>query len=193
MKRIVLVIMLMALEASAGPFKETLAKPDIEAIVKAIQAALPKVDQAAVKQCQPYLDAYNKDPEGSLDKVGAGAACFRAAGSIASAIQLWRTVETYDGDATRKRDAIRGLASAYEAAADFSQAAAYAEKYVAEYGRDKDAPDLLSRAICIRRQLGDAEAAERDVKRWRGTLKTKIDPDTLCDHLRPIAMPAKAP
>jgi len=23
--------------------------------------------------------------------------------------------------------------------------------------------------------------------------KTKIDPDTLCDHLRPIAMPAKAP
>jgi len=31
------------------------------------------------------------------------------------------------------------------------------------------------------------------VKRWRGMRKTKIDPDTLCDHLRPIAMPAKAP
>ena len=185
--------MLVALEASAGPYKETLAKPDIEAIVKAIQAALPKVDQVAVKQCQPALDAYNKDPEGSVDKLGAGAACFRAAGSIGTAIRLWRTVEQYDRDATRKRDAIRGLASAYEAAADFSHAADYAERYLAEYGRDKDASDLLARAICIRRQLGDADAAERDVKRWRGTFKTKIDPDTLCDHLRPIAMPAKAP
>jgi len=109
--------MLVTFEASAGPFHETLAKQAIEAIVKAIQAALPKVDQAAAKQCEPTLDAYNKDPEGNLDKLGTGAACFRAAGSLAAAIQLWRTVEQYDRNATRKRDAIRSLASAYETAA----------------------------------------------------------------------------
>ena len=193
MKSIVLVLMLVTLEANAGPFKETLAKQDIEMIVKAVQAALPKVDQVAVKQCQPYLDAYNKDPEGGVDKLGAGAACFRAAGSLGTAIQLWRTVERYDRDVTRKRDAIRGLALTYEAVAYFAQAAEYGEKYIREYGRDKESPDLLSRAICIHRQLGHVDEAERDVKRWRGMLKTKSDPDMLCDHLRPIAMPATPP
>jgi hypothetical protein len=198
MTRALVIVLAVAAPAAAGPFKETLKRDEIVAIEKAIQDALPKPDPAIVKKCQVELDAYNKAPDAAdaLDHVTAAATCFRSAGSLGAAIQMWNIVAKYASStkmAVQKRDATHELAIAYEAAAMFDDAAKFDEQFVKTYGKDDDdTRERLAHAICIRRQLGDEREATSDAAYWTHIFRrVKLDANTLCDSLRPIAMPAK--
>ncbi|HEY1552680.1 MAG TPA: hypothetical protein VGG28_32850 [Kofleriaceae bacterium] len=192
MKRAAVLGVLIASSAFANPYPETLPQADIDAIVAAIQKALPPIDQTAVAKCQAFLDAYNKAPEApdAVKHVLDGGKCFRAAGALGMALIEFNTTAKYDHGELRHA-AIRELGPAYEAAAYFDRAATYDEQVASDYAKDADANDRLQRALCIRRQLGDATRANRDADTWQRA--TKRDPNLACDGLRPIAMPAAKP
>ncbi len=189
MKRAAVVGVLIASTALADPFPETLAQADLDSISDAIRKALPPVDGTKVKHCQAFYDAYNKAPAApdAVKHILDAAACFREAGALGVAITSWTTVVKY-GSAAEKRVAIHELGPAYEAAAVFDRAATFDEQFATDDATDPDANDRLQRALCIRRQLGDAPNANRDADVWQRA--TKLDPNLACDGLRPIAMPS---
>jgi hypothetical protein len=191
--RNILLLLLLTAPAAAAPFKETVPAKDRDAIVKAVRAALPPINAAATPACQLALDKYNKDPQANLDSAFDAATCYRSAGNVGIAVLLWRTYYTYGSDGAKKRDALRALASGYEAVARFDEAAGYAEKFAAEFAGEQDAAERLIRATCIRRQLGQQKEANADMKQLTTAFKIQVDPDTLCDAVRPIAMPAQKP
>lgn len=189
--RFPLVLVILTSTAFAGEFKETVAPADREAIVKAIQGNLPPVDKAAVeKKCQPMLDEYNKAPEASVDKAFEAATCLKAAGSLGAAITTFKLYQRYGKDPAKQKDTLRGLASAYEAAAYFAEAAATNEELAKTYAGEKDAKERLVRATCLRRQLGEDDAAKKDALLLERQFKMKTG-DALCAKVKPIAMPAK--
>lgn len=188
---VVLVLVLSAVAAHAAPYKETLSKAEVDAIVKATQDALPKVDPA-VSKCSVYLDNYNKDPEHNIGQIPLAAKCFRAAGALSAAITNWNTVIKYIPNSKDALEATRELGRAYEAAAIYDRAAEAYERYAKIYAGEKDAKELMTRAVCIRRQLGDSRA-DADTKYLVQTFRYPPDPDAVCDNVRPIAMPAKSP
>lgn len=185
----VLLPILAATAASAAPFQETLAPKQRDAIVAAIRAAIPPADAAATARCQPSLDAYNQAPIANLDKTLEAAPCMHAAGNFGVAIVLWRTYVTYGSDRAKKHDALVSLAAAYEHVGGFREAAMYAEQYAADFAAEADARARLTRAMCIRRQLGDVDEAHRDAKQLRASHEIDTAPEELCASIRPIAMP----
>ena len=190
--RLPLALVLLSSTAFAGEFKETLPKAEIRAISEAIQKNLPPVDKAAVPTCQALLDEYNKDPDNSVDKVFEAATCFRAAGSLGSAIRMFQLYQTYGKDKAKQRDALRALADTHEAAAFFWEAASENEQFARKYAGEKDAKERMVRAACIRRQLGDDREAKADGAYLERMPKGKITADdALCLNVRPIVMPAK--
>jgi hypothetical protein len=109
------------------------------------------------------------------------------------ALHLWRMYDSIGTDRDKKRDALRTVAITYEAVAVFDQPAAYGERYATEYGDAKDASERLVRAMCIRRQLGHADEAKRDAKRLTTSFNIATAVETLCEKVRPIAMPGAKP
>ena len=188
--------MLLAIPASAEPFKETLPRGERLAIPEAIQKALPKVDQAAAKECEAKYEPKKLEPTTDPDRAADAAACFRKAGSLGVAILLWRTVRIKAPRAKLKAEMVRDLAVAYEAAGQFDDAASSYLDYLFLYYEDnptgprrpKDAVELLTRTTCIYRQLGIEDGARRAFSELQRVSKT-IASETLCDHVRPIAMP----
>ncbi|MFT3699971.1 MAG: hypothetical protein QM831_42900 [Kofleriaceae bacterium] len=173
-------LLVVVANVEAAPPKQV-PPADEKKIVEALQAALPPVDQARSKACQPFLDAYNKDPEhGDAEVVKAGT-CFGEAGAIGLAIQMWNTVKKYQ---PRNAEAPHQLGVLYERAAMFSEAAANDEAFYA-MGVTADSKAALARAACIDFQLGLTAAAQKDVK------ALGANADTLCDAIHPIEMPAK--
>jgi hypothetical protein len=184
---------LLASSALAGPFKETLTTKEREAIVKALQTALPARNEAAEAKCQPLLDAYNAGPLRDFEKSFDAAACFRRAGNLGVALVLWRLYDEDGTDRAKKRDVLRSLATDFELAGGFTQAATYGERYASEFADANDAPKLLIRALCIRRQLGQTAEATRDAKLLISAHHIADAPERLCESVRPIAMPSKTP
>ncbi len=176
---------------AAAPYKETLSKSDVTSIVSARQAALPKV-APDVSQCNTFLDTYNKGPEHDIEQADLAAKCFRTAGSLGLAIQNWIVFLRYAPNGPNASDAWRELGSACEAAALFDRAADAYETFAKKYGADKHAKDLMIRATCIRRQLGDTHADD-DFAYLNRSVRPALDSATLCDYVRPIAMPTAAP
>src|SRR5215212_5429522 len=109
--------------AHAAPFREQLTKDEIKAASDAAVAALPKVNTAAATDCQnkhqPQLIA--EDPK--AEHIAAAARCFRAAGSLGAAIQLWRGLTQNYARSKESVEATRELGPAYEAAGQFPEAA----------------------------------------------------------------------
>lgn len=184
-----LVLALVAPALAAPAFKETLTRADREKIVKAIQAKLPPVDKAAVAKCQTMLDAFNKAPETSGDKLPEIGKCLRDAGSLGAAIQMWKMYVMKGKEGAAKRDVTLDLAKAYEAAGMFYEAAETYEKFAKKYGDKKAGAGELTRSICIRRQIGDVDAVTQQQKLLLRMFKVTTDPDALCASIRPIAMP----
>ncbi|MBL9014076.1 MAG: hypothetical protein JNL83_07860 [Myxococcales bacterium] len=187
-----LLLVLVASTAFAGEFAETIPRADREAIVKAIQANLPPVDKAAVRACQPLLDEYNKAPDQSADKAFEAAGCLVKAGSLGAGIQTYKLYERYGKDALKRKETLRALATSYEMAGYFSEAAEAGERYAKMFATEKDAKERLVRAICIRRQLGDDREAKAAGMYLQRQFRTKPDA-ALCATVRPIAMPATKP
>ncbi|HEY4180680.1 MAG TPA: hypothetical protein VGM90_27735 [Kofleriaceae bacterium] len=199
MQRFVFIAAILATAtAYAGPFKETLSKDEITKAVKAVQAALPPVDAAARTKCQPMLDEYNSAPESKPGLILSAAECFRAAGALGASIMMFQTAYKYPVKG-KGAETLRELAAAQEAAAIYDGAAEHYEAYWGDYGpgtleAQADAAMFLVRATCIRRQLGDESHANADFKSLASAdHKTRYDANKLCDAIRPIAMPAKAP
>jgi lipopolysaccharide biosynthesis regulator YciM len=188
MKRAGVAVILVASTAAAAPFPETLPQADLDAITDAVRKALPPVDQTAVKKCQVFYDAYNKQPDApdAVQHVLDGAMCFRAAGALGAAITAFNTTVKY-GSAEQKHAALHELGPAFEAAALFDRAAASDEQLATSYAKAADANERLQRALCIRRQLGDVTNAKRDADVWQHA--TNQDPNLACDGLRPIKLP----
>jgi tetratricopeptide (TPR) repeat protein len=208
MIRLVTIIgLLVASTATAGPFKETLSRADRDAIVQAIQSALPKVDKTAFDQCRARYDPLTIAPDTDPDTAADAAACYRKAGNLGLAISSWKLVRQRAPRSKLKPEMVRELAVTYEAAADFRAAAIAYEDYIELYYENhqftpggaspSDAGVVLTRAACIYRQLGEdlgaRRATEKLVRIATRKTKTVIDPDTMCDQVRPIAMPAKTP
>jgi len=187
MKTIALSLVLMAFSTAFAAPPKKLSSSDLQKIVDARRAALPAVDRAKTARCQPMLDAYNKDPEHGDEQLVDAARCFSDAGAVAAAISSWQVVVKYMPSKPAAKEATRALGDLYERAADFPRAAEWDENYWAHYPSEPDAKQVLTRAACIRFQLGDNEHATRDVKSLRG------DAATLCDAIRPIEMPKRAP
>ncbi len=191
MLRVLALAVALTATAAAAPYKEALSKPEIEAIVSAVHAALPKVS-ASVSKCTAMFDAYNKDPEHGIEQTALAARCFRNAGALGQAIQSWIVFLRYAPNSPNAIEAQRDLGNACEAAALFDRAADAYETFAKKYAADKHAKDLMIRATCIRRQLGDAKADD-DLTYLTRSFRPAIDSATLCDSIRPIAMPAAAP
>jgi hypothetical protein len=191
MIRSIALVLVLCGVADAGPYKETLTKAEVAAIVKATQDALPKVDPGVTK-CNVYLDGYNKDPEHNIDQIPLAAKCFRAAGALSAAITNWNVFIKYEPSSKDAVEATRELGRAYEAGGFFDRAADSYETYAKKYAGEKDAKDLMTRAVCIRRQLGDTKA-DADANYLVRVFKGPTDADALCDQVRPIAMPTKTP
>src|SRR5262249_46799714 len=138
-------------------------------------------------QHQQQLDAQDPKP----DEIAAAARCFRAAGSLGLAIQLWRLVTDRYPAAKEAVEATRELGPAYEAAGRVADAAHWNDVYAKKYAGEKDAADRMTRAVCTWRQLGMAEDADRGFKYLRATWgkKRTLDSATLCDQVRPIVVP----
>ncbi|HEY4059029.1 MAG TPA: hypothetical protein VGM39_20580 [Kofleriaceae bacterium] len=198
MRNLVIATILASATAYAGPFKETLSKEEIAQITKAVQAALPPIDATARTKCQPLLDEYNKAPEAKTELVMEAAKCLRSAGALGAAVIAFKTAYKYPAKG-QAPEALRLAADGEEAAAFYDSAASDYEGYYAQYGVTPgitDATTLMIRATCIRRQLGDEEKANKDLGSLNLTpklnkAKPKYDGNTLCDTIRPIAMPAK--
>jgi len=179
---VVLAILLSAAAPAAA--SERLTKEELEAAVKAAQARLPPVDTAAAAKCSAL-------PVASAAEMQAAAVCFRAAGSLGRAIQLWHRIAMGPSDDV-VRDAVWQLGPAFEAAGDYRQSAERHSDYASRFGAQKDAPERLIRAICTWRQLGDDERAGRgfqQLRRWWKKYST-ADPVTLCASVRPIVPPS---
>jgi len=185
---ITLAAALAAAPAHAEPYPEQLTKDQIEAAAKAVQDALPKVDQVASKKCVAM-------PQDTVAEQVAAAACLRSAGAIGAAIMFWKhaiqtgTAEAGSADAVKA--AARAIGPAYEAAGMYDPAATAYNDYGRRYTAEADAPDQLIRAICTWRQLGAATDAARGFKFLRSMRrKVKRDEVTLCRAVQPIAVPA---
>lgn len=178
--------------AHAAPFREQLTRDEIHAASDAAVAALPKVDAAAVKQCE---DRHKLDPQDPKpDELAAAARCFRGSGNLGLAIRLWQTLVQRHPATPQATEATRALGPAFEAAGRFDDAARWSSDYAKKYPREGDALERMTRAVCTWRQLGRVDEAERGFLYLRATwgAKRKLDADTLCDQVRPIVVPPKA-
>jgi hypothetical protein len=133
------VVAVIAGLAHAAPYREQLTRDEIKAASDAAVAALPKVDTSAATQCQnkhqPQLIVQDPKPE----DVAAAARCFRAAGRLGAAIQLWRGLTQNYARSKEAAEATRALGPAYEAAGRFDEAAQWNVTYAKKYGGEKDA------------------------------------------------------
>ncbi len=191
MSRVLVVTLALTATVSAAPYKEALSKPQITAITTAVRAALPKV-APDTSMCSLILDEYNKDPQHEIERTALAAKCFRTAGALGAAIHNWIVFLRYAPKSPNASEAQRDLGSACEAAALFDRAADAYETFAKNYAGDKHAKDLMIRATCIRRQLGDTHADD-DFAYLTRSFRPALDSATLCDSIRPIAMPAAAP
>jgi hypothetical protein len=102
---------------------------------------------------------------------------------------MWNRILAQYPKAPEAKDAYHQLGPAYEAAGFYDKAASAYDIYNELYVRDADR-DLEVRAVCMWEQLGDDTSAAKGVahltKAWP---KVKVDPDHLCDTVRPIAVP----
>jgi hypothetical protein len=185
-------VVLTSTVASASPeqFKEQLSKDEIAAAELAARKRLPPVDKAAAEKCRAR-------PMPSAEELAAFATCARAAGSLGGAIKAWEEIVYKHRGHAVETEALRNLGPAYEAAGRFSDAAKWHVTYVHRYGPGElnaarsRAPQLI-RAICIWRQLGMSKEAEREFQMLRTYPKYRtVDSATLCDSVRPIAVPAQ--
>ncbi len=178
--------------AHAAPFREQLTRDEIKAASDAVVAALPKVDVAAARQCEAtHKQALSADAK--PDELAAAARCYRAAGSLGLAIQLWRILIQRHPVTKEAMEGSRALGPAYEAAGQFEEAAKSNVTYAKKYAAEQDARERMTRAVCTWRQLGLADDAERGYQFLHATWgrKHKLDPATLCDQVRPIVVPPK--
>jgi hypothetical protein len=171
--------------AETRKLKEQLTKDEIAAATKAARDRLPPVDPHAVKKCSA-MPATTAAERHDL------ALCYRAAGSLGASIAVWKVViQDRDTKGPRKAAMVQ-LAAALEAAGSYADAATIHSEYAKIYGAEADAADHMIRAICIWRQLGVADEAERGFAFLAKLMKKKTpDGEKLCDSVRPIVPPAK--
>jgi hypothetical protein len=178
-----------AVTALADPAPIKLTRAQIIAASDAAKKQLPPVDKAQAAQCQKSVDAYNANP--SVTPLMTAAACYRTAGSLGAAIMMWQQVEYQYRAAPEAKEALHQLGPAYEAAGDWHDAAMKEDEYAEQYGGEKDARDLEVRALCTWEQLGLDDQIRRGLynltHHWP---KVTVDPDHLCDTIRPIPVVA---
>ncbi len=205
MRRAAIVIVVGMALTAAGParaFPGHLTKDQFVAAQKAARAKLPPVDEAMVATCKAQEQgAYDADHKArSATELNAVARCYRKAGALGLAIQAWKVLlQTFYKQGYIEnleiKPALRELGSAYEAAADYDEAAQQYRTYATRYSAEPDAADKLIRAICIWSQLGDdddAKKAFQDLGKLRRG-KVQDDPDTMCDAVHAIVVPDTTP
>lgn len=180
---VVLALALAATGAQArGTYKETLTKDEVDAAVKGAEGRL-KVDAEAVKKCTAL-------PAETVDERAALARCYQAAGSLGAALAVWKYVRSRtEAPVELQKEALRQLGTTHETVGRFGEAAAYHQEFAKKFPREADAPERMTRAVCIWRQLDDAKSAERGFEILRRVWKKPPDSETLCDKVRPIAPP----
>jgi outer membrane protein assembly factor BamD (BamD/ComL family) len=183
-----------------------LTRDEIARAAKAAQDKLPAVDQAAFTSCQTkYALAFHADnPAHNAKTLADAAACFRSAGALSMAIALWEEIKYRFPNEHEAREATHQLGVANETAGRFDQAAHWFYVYARELPEDfrsmgspdaeKDAREHLVRAMCLYRQLGKDEEADRELKILQSmSRKLKVDAATICDGVATIAVPPAPP
>lgn len=202
-RRVVVLIVgaLVMLPLVAPAQARKLTHDEIVRAAEAAEARLPPVDAVAFASCRiRYASAFGvSQPGPGARTLAEVATCFRAAGALTMAMIFWEEVVRRFRDTDDAREASRQLGLVNETAGRFEQAARWFYLYAtapedlsgmesARTAQDRRA--FLVRAICLYRQLGKDEEADRELKRlqwsWR---RTKVDAATLCDGVPPIEVP----
>jgi hypothetical protein len=181
--------------AASTVFKEQLSPDQIRAASKAAKQRIPRPPAGGGMACRERQNERHADDPPPFSAAGLviQATCYEKAGLFGTAIGSWRQILQSFPKAPEAKEAVRAFARLNEKVGEYDKAVAAYEFYADHYAHDAGDPatDEWIRATCMRRQMGDAREAERDLASLRTAVPGRtFDSDTLCDHVRPIVPPA---
>jgi len=155
----------------------------VNAAAAAARDRLPPVDRAVLVECEGLLDAGNR---GDVVSLAAAGACYRRAGALGAAVQLWAAVARDYPETAEAIEAGRRLGTAFEDAGMFRDAARAHHAFALRHRDQPDASAHLTRALCMWVQLDEPRESDVVLGDLRAATRSAIDIGTACSGVGPI-------